>query len=214
MLRVAESHQRQHIISGLDLGTIEKNIITKDLGILDVFGDLVDYNPSGRAENRLPHILYQTPMGEKVIYILGYNDKARWKKALGSQSGCILIDEINVADMDYVREASIRCDYLMATLNPDDPNLLVYSEYVNHSRPIEKWKGETPEPILNELSKVEPKPGWVHWFFSFKDNKGATQEKIEQIMSMTPPGTKIYKNKILGLRGRHTGLRSEERRVG
>jgi len=46
MLRVAESQQKQHIISGLDLGTIEKNIITKDLGILDVFGDLVDYNAS------------------------------------------------------------------------------------------------------------------------------------------------------------------------
>lgn len=54
------------------------------------------------------------------MYIFGYNDKARWKKALGSQSGCILIDEINVADMDYVREASISCGYLMATLNPDD----------------------------------------------------------------------------------------------
>lgn len=206
MLKVAQSDKKQHIISGLDLGTIEKNIITKDLGILDVFGDLVQYNASGKGENRLPHVLYQTPKGDKVIYILGYNDRARWKKALGSQSGCILIDEINVADMDYVREASIRCDYMMATLNPDDPNLAVYSEYVNHSRPVEKWKGETPEPILNELSKVEPKSGWVHWFFSFKDNKGATQEKIEQIMSMTPPGTKIYKNKILGLRGRHTGL--------
>lgn len=206
MLKVADSHQKQHIISGLDLGTIEKNMITKDLGVLDVFGSLVEYNASGRGENRLPHLLYQTPKGEKVVYILGYNDKARWKKALGSQSGCILIDEINVADMDYVREASIRCDYMMATLNPDDPNLPVYSEYINHSRPLGKWKDDTPEQILIELSKVEPKPGWVHWFFSFKDNEGATQEKIDQIMSMSPQGTKVYKNKILGLRGRHTGL--------
>lgn len=206
MLKVAQSDKKQHIISGLDLGTIEKNIITKDLGILDVFGDLVQYNASGKGENRLPHVIYQTPKGDKVIYILGYNDRARWKKALGSQSGCILIDEINVADMDYVREASIRCDYMMATLNPDDPNLPIYSEYINHSRPVEKWASDTPSPIIAELQKQEPKPGWVHWFFSFKDNAGASEEKIEQIMSMSPVGTKIYKNKILGLRGRHTGL--------
>lgn len=206
MLKVAQSDKKQHIISGLDLGTIEKNIITKDLGILDVFGDLVQYNASGKGENRLPHVMYQTPKGDKVIYILGYNDRARWKKALGSQSGCILIDEINVADMDYVREASIRCDYLMATLNPDDPNLPIYTEYINHSRPVKKWADDTPSPIIAELQKQEPKPGWVHWFFSFKDNAGATEEKIEQIMSMSPVGTKLYKNKILGLRGRHTGL--------
>lgn len=55
MLRVAESLQRQHIISSLDFGMIEKNIITKDLGILDVFGDLVYYNPFRRAEYRLPN---------------------------------------------------------------------------------------------------------------------------------------------------------------
>ncbi len=206
MLRVAESQHKQHIISGLDLGTIEKNIITKDLGILDIFGSTVAYNASGKDINRMPHLLYQTSKGTKVIYLLGYNDKARWKKALGSQSGCILIDEINVADMDYVREASIRCDYLMATLNPDDPNLQVYKEYINHSRPLSQWEFETPVPILNDLFKEEPKAEWTHWFFSFKDNEGATKEKIQQIIGSAPIGTKLYKNKILGLRGRHEGL--------
>lgn len=38
MLRVAESSKKIHILSGLDLGTIEKNIIQKELGILDDFG--------------------------------------------------------------------------------------------------------------------------------------------------------------------------------
>ena len=40
MLKVAESDKRIHILSGLDLGTIEKNIIQKELGILDDFGPL------------------------------------------------------------------------------------------------------------------------------------------------------------------------------
>ena len=42
MLMVSDSPQRLHILSGLDLGTIEKNIIQTELGILDDFGPLVD----------------------------------------------------------------------------------------------------------------------------------------------------------------------------
>ncbi len=153
----------------------------------------------------MPHIVLHTSKGDKIIYVLGYDNKARWKKALGGQYGCLYIDEINIADMEYVREASMRCDYLMATLNPDDPNLPIYREYINCSRPLPEWKNETPNEILNMLNE-EPKPGWVHWFFSFEHNYGLSTEKIEQIKCNVPRGTKLYKNKILGLRGRATGL--------
>ena len=205
MLKVAESPKKMHILSGLDLGTIEKNIINKDLGVCDVFGPLVEYNSAGRGQHTLPHILYHTGREDKIIYVLGYDNKARWKKALGGQYGCLYIDEINVADMEYVREASMRCDYLLATLNPDDPNLPVYKEYINCSRPLPEWEAETPKEIRNML-KEEPKPGWVHWFFSFAHNLGLSKAKIEQIILNVPKGTKLYKNKIQGLRGRATGL--------
>lgn len=52
ILRCAESEKRIHVLSGLDQGTIEKNIITKELGILDDFGGLVEYWPSGRGDDR------------------------------------------------------------------------------------------------------------------------------------------------------------------
>ena len=205
VLRVAQSPKQLHILSGLDLGTIEKNIITKDLGILDDFGALVEYNPSGKGKHSLPHILLHTAQGDKVIYVLGYDNKARWKKALGGQYGCLYIDEINIADMEYVREASMRCDYLLATLNPDDPTLPIYAEFVNHARPLPEWEEETPKEILEQLNR-EPKQGWVHWFFSFDHNAGLPPEKVRQIISMVPVGTKLHKNKILGLRGRAAGL--------
>lgn len=205
ILKCAESPKKIHILSGLDLGTIEKNIINKELGILDVFGALVEYNANGKEHYSLPHLVLHTNGGNKIIYVLGYDNKARWKKALGGQYGCLYIDEINIADMEYVREASMRCDYLLATLNPDDPNLPIYKEYINCSRPLPEWKDETPTEILNMLNE-EPKPGWVHWFFSFEHNCGLTPEKIEQIKRNVPKGTKLYKNKILGLRGRATGL--------
>lgn len=205
MLQIAESDKKFHIIAALDLGTLEKNIINSELGICDIFSGFVSYKPGGSGQITLPHILYQTPNGEKVIYTLGYDNKARWKKALGGQYGCVYIDEANIADMEFIREVSIRYDYLMMTLNPDDPSLPVYQEYINHCRPKDKWKDGTPSEMLEQL-KEEKRDGWIHWYFTFDDNAGLTAEKKEQLLSGTPKGTKLYKNKILGLRGRATGL--------
>ncbi len=205
MLKVAESPKKLHIIAAKDTGTAEKNIINKDLGIIDDFGILTEYNGNGTKDDKIPHILFHTSSGDKIVYVMGYGDKKKWQKALGGQYGCLYIDEINTADIDFVREAAMRCDYLMATLNPDDPNLDVYKEYINCSRPLPEWEAETPQEIKDEL-KEEPKPGWVHWFFSFAHNLGLPAEKLEKITQNTPKGTKIWKNKILGLRGKATGL--------
>lgn len=206
MLEVAESSRPQHIIAGLDTGTIEKNIIDKDHGISEEWGPLVEYNGNGTKDLKLPHIIFHVAPGiDKKILILGYDDKKRWKKALGGQYGCLYIDEINIADMDFVREASMRCDYLLGTLNPDDPSLPVYSEYINHSRPLPEWKGTTPPEILAELTE-EPKKGWTHWFFGFEDNIALSPEKVRRIKENVPVGTKLWKNKIQGIRGRATGL--------
>lgn len=205
MLRVAESPKRQHILSGLDTGTIEKNIINKELGVLDIFGGLVEYNPNGRGAESMPHMVFKAGGDEKIIYVLGYDNKARWKKALGGQYGCLYIDEINVADMDYVREAAMRCDYMMATMNPDDPTLPIYSEYVNRSRPLAEYDKDAPRELRDMLDKPA-QDGWVWWYFSFDHNAGLPEEKKRQIIGNVPVGTKLYKNKILGLRGRATGL--------
>lgn len=205
MLKVAESPKKLHILAADDTGTAEKNIIQKDLGILDDFGILVEYNGSGTKDDKIPHLIFHTSGGDKTVYVLGYGNKKKWKKALGGQYGCLYIDEINTADIDFVREAMMRADYTMATLNPDDPNLEVYKEYINCSRPLPEWEEETPKEIKDEL-KEEPKPGWVHWFFSFAHNLGLPKEKLDRIIQNTPPGTKIWKNKIQGLRGKATGL--------
>lgn len=205
MLKVAESPKKLHILAADDTGAAEKNIIQKDLGILDDFGVLVEYKGNGSGEYKMPHILYHTSGGDKIIFVVGYGNKRKWKDALGGQYGCLYIDEINTADIEFVREAAMRSDYLMATLNPDDPNLEVYKEYINCSRPLPEWEEETPQEIKDEL-KEEPKPGWVHWFFSFVHNSGLSKEKLERIVQNTPQGTKIWKNKIQGLRGKATGL--------
>ena len=200
MRMVSASPKKFHLIAALDTGTAEKNILQQDNGLLDLHRNAV-YCGSGDAACKLPHIKFEG----KIIYVFGYGDRARWKKILGGQYGCVFIDEINTADIDFVRELSTRNDYLLATLNPDDPDLPVYKEFVNRSRPFTKYAGDVP-PEIAALLTEEHVPGWRYWFFSFRDNLSLTPEDIERKRRSAPPGTKLYKNKILGLRGRATGL--------
>ena len=200
MRMVSASPKRLHLIAALDTGTAEKNILQQDNGLLDIHRG-ARYFGNGDASYKLPHIKFEG----KVILVFGYGDKAKWKKVLGGQYGCIYIDEINTADIDFVRELSTRNDYLLATLNPDDPDLPVYREFVNRSRPFAKYAADVPGEISAALTEP-PVPGWRYWFFTFRDNLALTPEDIERKMRSAPPGTKLYKNKILGLRGRATGL--------
>lgn len=205
ILKVWQSPKKLHILAADDTGTAEKNIINKDLGILDDFGKLIDYNGNGSKDYKMPHLVVHSSTGDKIVIVVGYSDRNRWKDALGGQYGCLYIDEVNTANMDFVREAVMRADYTMVTLNPDDPSLPVYKEYINRCRPMKKWSEKTPIEILNELNEPEHKD-WVHWFFNFDDNYGLSQEKKEQIIGNVPKGTKLWKNKVQGIRGRATGL--------
>lgn len=200
MRMVSASAKKLHIIASKTTGVAEKNIIQQDNGILDLHRN-AEYFGNGDKDNKLPHIKFEG----KIIYVLGYDNKDKWENVLGSQFGCVLIDEINTADIEFVRELSTRNDYLMATLNPDDPSLPVYKEFINRSRPYKKYAEDVPKEIMSEL-KEEPVPNWRYWFFSFRDNLSLTQADIDKKIQSAPKGTKLYKNKILGLRGRATGL--------
>lgn len=200
MNMVSRSSKKLHIIASRSTGTAEKNIIHSDNGILNIHKDACYYG-NGDKNNKLPHIKFEG----KLIYVLGYDNKDKWENVLGSQFGCVYIDEINTANIDFVREISTRNDYMMATLNPDDPNLSVYKEFINRSRPYKKYKGDVPHEIMAEL-KEKPVPRWRYWFFTFQDNLSLTPEMIEKKIRSAPPGTKLYKNKIQGLRGKATGL--------
>lgn len=200
MRMVSRSKKKLHIIASKTTGTAEKNIIQQDNGILDLHKN-AKYCGNGDKDNKLPHIKFEG----KIIYVLGYDNKDKWKQVLGSQFGCVYIDEINTANIDFVREISTRNDYLLATLNPDDPNLPVYKEFVNRSRPYKKYESDVPREIMEELTEP-PVPRWRYWFFTFGDNLSLTEEDVQKKKNSAPPGTKLYKNKIQGLRGKATGL--------
>ncbi|MCR5835979.1 MAG: terminase [Lachnospiraceae bacterium] len=205
MMMVAKSELKYHVIAGADNGTVEKNIINAERGLLEQFDGVAEYNSNGKGKIRLPHIEYDTPSGTKIIYIAGFDNKKRWQKVLGSQMGCVYIDEVNIADMEFMREITHRCKYMMTTSNPDSPDIPVYKEFINHSRPLKRYIADYPEELLSELCET-PKVGWVHWYFTFRDNAALTEQDIQEKIDAVPVGTKMYKNKILGLRGKATGL--------
>lgn len=200
MTMVSRSEKKLHIIASKTTGTAEKNIIQQDNGILDLHRN-AKYFGNGDKDYKIPHIKFEG----KIIFVLGYDNRDKWELVLGSQFGCVYIDEINTANIDFVREVSTRNEYLMATLNPDDPSLPVYKEFINRSRPYKKYEKDVPSEIMAELTE-EPVPRWRYWFFSFRDNLSLTEEGIQKKIDAAPPGTKLYKNKIQGLRGRATGL--------
>ena len=200
MRMVSRSKKKLHVIASKTTGVAEKNIINSEFGILSIHPKAI-YKGNGDNSNKIPHIQFE----DKIIYVLGYDDVSKWKLILGGQYGCVYIDEINTANIEFVREISTRNDYLLATLNPDDPNLPVYKEFINRSRPFKKYINDVPKEILEELKEPE-NPTWKYWFFSFYDNKSLTEEEIERKKNSAPIGTKLYKNKILGLRGKATGV--------
>jgi PBSX family phage terminase large subunit len=200
MRMVSRSPKKLHIIASKTTGTAEKNILQQDNGILDLHRN-ARYFGNGDKDFKLPHLKFE----DKIIFILGYDNRDKWELVLGSQFGCVYIDEVNTANIDFVREISTRNDYLMATLNPDDPSLPIYKEFINRSRPYRKYAQDIPPEIMAELNE-EPVPEWRYWFFTFRDNLSLSDEDIHRKMMAAPKGTKLYKNKILGLRGRATGL--------
>lgn len=205
MMNVYESEKRLHVIASKTIGVAEKNIIHSDMGLKKIFPE-AEYCGNGDKDNKLAHIKLLTATGTKIIYVLGYDNSDKWENVLGSQFGCVWVDECNTADINFIHEIFGRCDYFVGTLNPDSPTLPVYDEYINRSRPVPKYEKDVPDEIMRDLNRCSPVAGWKYWFFTFKDNVSMTEEKIAEKIASYPPGTKIHKNKVLGLRGKSTGL--------
>ena len=203
IMEVKKSKKNKHLLSGESIGTIEANIINDENGLLELWGDEIEYYPNGKDKVRLPHIR----LADNIIYVCGYSDVSKFKKVLGGQFGVVGIDEINIANMDFVREIFLpRFEYCIVTLNPDNPDLDIYKEVINRSRPIKELENTVPNHIWEELNKGVLVEGWNYWFFTFDDNSSLTPEKRKALLNSQPKGTKQHKTKIEGRRTKGVGL--------
>lgn len=201
--QVKKSKKTKHLIAGESIGTIESNIINTDYGLLNLYPGEVIYNPNGKGNVRLPHL----KLDEHVIYLVGYDNIARFKKVLGGQFGAVGIDEINIANMKFIEELFLpRFEYLLGTLNPDDPNKEIYTNFINRSRPVKKYEKSVPKEIMEDLLQAPAQPKWKYWFFTYDDNPSVTEEDKTKLLGSLLPDSVEYRRKILGLRVRASGL--------
>lgn len=197
---VSLSNQKDHLIIGKTKGIVARNLIQNTNGLCDKYK--CQYFPNGNGKATMAHVEW----GNKIIFVAGYSDKQKWSDILGGRYGVAFIDEANIADYDFVNELMYRCDYVIFTLNPADDRLPLYKGYINRCRPYKKYEKDVPKSIMDEMLKYEPRPKSHYWFFDFKDNLSLTEERIHKIKNSIDPESNQYKNKILGLRGRATGL--------
>jgi len=200
---VKKTKRTKHLIAGDTIGTVISNILKNgDCGLLDVYPSIKAYL-NGNSEQIVPHL----KVGDDTIFLVGYADIAKYKKVLGGQFGAVFIDEVNIASMRFVRELFLpRFEYCCMTLNPDNPDKEIYDEFINRSRPIEKYAKDLPGHMWAELERGIPQKGWNYWYFTFNDNPVMTDEKREQLMTSLLPETREYKTKILGIRTKGVGL--------
>lgn len=198
--RVYNSKNLLHMIAGRDFDTINDNILESNgMGLLVLFPE---YCSLARDKIGGYYVKMETPKGDKKILLVGYDNKSKWKKILGSSIECIFVDEVNIADPQFIRECFARqtsfdSPFTIWTLNGDIPTHYIYQEYINHCKII----GKAPASTVAEMNKFEKKPGWYYMHFTMKDNPIMTPKKIEDAQSIYPVGSYYYKIKILGERG-------------
>lgn len=205
MIMVGNNPKKDHLIAAKSIGKIEKDLINQTNGLSDIWGKAIEYKKNGSNETRMSHILFHTPNGDKRIFLAGYNNVNSMENAVGSQFGCVYLDEINLASFFFIQTVGMRCDYMLGTLNPDNPDIEVYKDYINKSYPKEKYKDRVPKEIMEELDNSEHYPKWDYWFFTFNDNLSLSQEDIDRRVRGAGSGRE-YKQKILGLRTKGEGV--------
>ncbi len=209
-LHVNSSSHMQFFIAGATQGVARRNVVDEKNGFLALFRGCAREGTNTRYGS---HLVFTDTLGrEKIIYIFGFKDKARWQTVLGSTLGGGIIDEINIADVSFVNEvfrSLIAVDgfWLGATLNPDNPDKEIYTNYINKSIPLKKWEHDIPKPILEDLANADEKiKGAIYWHFNFNDNPIMTQNKVDLFKSLYPKDSFYYASKILGLRGVSEGV--------
>ena len=186
---LCKTPDKVHIMSGRSLGSLSRNVIHGDLGLLEILGDLARYH-SDRDGNRI--LTINTPNGVKDCYCFGASDDASYKAMRGLTAGGWYADEANMQSKSFIEEAFRRTMNAadgfrrhIFTLNPTNPNHFLYKDYLD------------PYEELNK--KGTPVGGGFKLFkFLLDDNPTMTEERKAEIRSQY--SGVFYRMYILGER--------------
>lgn len=196
----APSDDSQFYMVFKDRGTGARNIIDNK----DSFYNMYDFAREECRDSKAGGLqfVFHGYFGDKVVYIVGADDKEAWSKVLGSNPNGIWLEELSVLHIDCVREcmgrAISRGGKIICTTNGGLPTQEFYTEYVNHAKVF--FRDSVPSAELSEMA--EDKQYMHYYHFNLNDDAPhMTQEQRENLISLYPENSFYYTSKILGCRG-------------
>ena len=169
---VKSPHDR-FLMTGKTRDTLERNVIDD---LIKMINGRLHYN-----YNKYDGYL---DIGDKRIYIVGFNDEGAVDKIRGMTVGGWYADEAATAPESAVKMAINRCSLpgakIFWTMNPDSPYHYIFREYINNDELKEKG-----------IIKV--------WHFTLEDNPNLTEEYKNQLKLIYSGSQLQYKRYILGL---------------
>ena len=199
----------QFVLAGESVPVLERMFIQNEASFYNIFKPICEYTRAGQGGARIV-IEMGNDRPDKTIYLVGYDNKKRWRSILGLTIHGFNIEEINIADDEFVSEAFIRTfrngGWMYATCNGGDPDLIVYTDYMNKGRPLDKWASQIPKETWEELNRSQPDMAFRYYFFSFDDNPTMTQKQRTALINNTPKNSYQWKTKIVGIRGIREGV--------
>ncbi len=188
------------LIAAENYDAIRTNLLQAERGLMTLYPDKYRFV---KEEIGGFYVEAATPHGIKEILICGYSDSSKWEKILGKDIEVVLIDEVNIADKQFVdetfaRQGATEHPVTVFTLNGDDPQHLIYQERVNKSLIV----GDCPASTKAEMDAQKVKKrGYYYMWWSFDDNPKLTNEQKKELRHEFPVGSYYHKTKILGERG-------------
>lgn len=199
-LNCSKKDETQFYIICKDIGTGVRNIIQNEDSFYNLYSFMrTEYtaNKEGGGQFR-----WKTPNGDKIVYLVGADNKESWSKILGSNPNGLWLEELSVLHIDCIREAmgrslSRRC-WLLGTTNGGLPTQPFYTEFVNNATVMFK---ETVPSI--ELKDITNKWDYAHYYhFNLNDDAPhLTDEDKFKLKELYPENSFYYMSKIMGCRG-------------
>lgn len=192
--------ETQFYIIFKDIGTGVRNIIQNEDSFYNLFSFMREkFTPSKEGGCQF---VWHGINGDKIVYIVGADNKDSWSKILGSNPDGLWLEEMSVLHIDCIREAMGRAISrdcrLLGTTNGGLPNQPFYTEYVNKA--IVQFKDTVPSIELAEMTEEKEYSHYYH--FNLNDDAPHLTEKQRQnLINLYPENSFYYMSKVLGCRG-------------
>ena len=196
----APEEENQFYMIFKDIGTGVRNFLQNEDSFYNMYSFMREPYTAGKEGG--VQFKFKGLYGDKIVYIVGANDKQAWSKILGSNPDGIWLEELSVLHIDLIREAmgrafSRKCP-LIATSNGGMPTQEFYTEFVNHAQV--QFKESVPSVELAEM--IEDKPYMHYYHFNMNDDAPhLNEEQRAKLMELYPENSFYYNSKILGCRG-------------